>query len=268
MKYTKFLKLISISLVLLSFFFGIVIFVKFRFQRPKEVNFISDKYIFSTAGFDFQGEGFFVEFRDGKKIFIFNRDFGRNPHQIENLRRKSEAVQQGVGILRYGGIVTKEAFFVSKTTLGEEHKLLSSDEYRAWAKEAVRVGQKMVVNMVSMDSVSIEGASIRINSSDIKSIGPIAVTTGGSVYLFPIYVKYGLPLNIRVATSEVDGLQRLKDFSKKISENLNRGFSLIANSVSFNDIIFVLLIDSERKFSERERWSGWVVDINDVILKR
>jgi len=233
-------------------------------EGQKKITFISDKYIFSTADLTFQGEGFFVEFSNKNKIFIYNDNFNRSPHDIENLRRKIEAVQQGVGELTYGVTTPREVYLATKTSLGMEDRLLNSSQYQNLAQAVIQSGGLMTIDMVPMDSVKIDESKIKVNSSEISSVGPMAVTTGGSVYVFPVYLKNGSQLNIGDATWNPDVLDKLNAIAKEIKDNLNTQFTIMADNISFQDKIYVVVLDT----NAGQTWTGWVANIGYVTIEK
>jgi len=241
---------------------------KLSFQTTKiKPGLISEKYLFSTPEGDFQGEGFFVDLSSRKRIFVFNDDFNRNPHDIENLRRKLFAIEKGVGQLNYKKEQKTEVFLIAKSALGAEHRLLSFQDYRELARKAKEIGQKTNVSLVSMEDLDFDKEEgIRIDSQDIKSVGPIVMTSGGSVYVFPVEINNDYPLNIGIATVDEDALGKLRTFAEDLKVALNRGFTLYARDVSYEEQIFVIPIDREGEMVKP--LSGWVANVHQVRLEK
>ena len=235
-------------------------------KQIENVVWVSENNIFSAVDGAIEGEGFFLEYDQGKKIFIFNGDFTRNPHDIANLQRKVKAIQRGAGKMSFSGEIHKEIFVSSKSALGKEHQLLASGEYQDLAKEVRRVGQKIMVDLVAMDQVKTSQSALRIASRGIDSIGSLAMTTGGSVYFFPVNFKDKVPLNIWVSTQENNGLDRLRKFSEEIKKELEKGFVIIAKDAIFVDKIFAVTVDSHD--TPPSGWYGLSVSIDNVSLEK
>jgi len=231
-----------------------------------KIQYISDKFVFSTQDLTFKGEGFFVDFENGKKILIYNDDFSRNPHNIKNLHEKLKAIQKDMGKLQFNKVTSKKIFIVSKSALGYEHWLLSVKDYDYLAKQAIAVGQKVFANTVHMDDLTFSESILRIPSNRIRSIGPLAMTTGGSVYTFSIKVEGEFDINVWIGTKREDGLEILKAFADELQKHLDENFILAVHNPRFQDAIFVRGIGDDVMIGSRT-WSGWTVPMQDVHME-
>jgi len=231
-----------------------------------QIQFISDKFVFSTPDLKFKGEGFFVDFVDGQKILIYNDDFNRNPHNIKNLHEKLKAVQKEMGDLQFSIATPIEVFIVSKSALGYEHRLLSAESYDYLAQQAVAVGQKVFANTVHMDALTFSESILRIPSNRILSIGPLVMTTGGSVYTFQIKVEGESDINVWIGTRAEGNLEKLEAFANELKSHLSDSFILSVHNPRFQDAIFVMGIGNDVMI-EPGTWSGWTVPIQDVHME-
>jgi len=199
-------------------------------DSSKKVKYVTSLFIFSEVSDEtFQGEGFFAGLADGGEVFIY-ADFDDNPGDIANTARKLSAYVQGEGQFSYSNDQTKTVFVTRKYDLNSqmldqygvcaEHNLLAPEKYYFLADQVIKIGNKKDVKIIYYKDLTFPEVKLIFSGNQIKEISNLTGTTGGSVYLFTVYLNDNKPLNIvggtidpkakEILTGLMDNIQAIK----------------------------------------------------------
>ncbi len=269
-------------------------FVTASMSGDHEIEYVDDKFIFSPGDLSVRWEGFFVKFTDGDKVLVYNDDPNRNPHNLKNLREHFQAIERGVGMVRFDEVTEGHISMFPIGTAGFVSRRVVMEE--DGAREETSPINSMRVKMVQMDHLTFRNVTLRIPSKKIISIGATAMTSGGSVYIFPIEIRDQAAIYVWNGTRSEENLIKLERLAADIQEHLiQEPFTLVVKNPSFVDQISVVEMprdiqdDRERKVENFNRqtspvpwqeippsrrlakphtaWSGWTVPIQDVSME-
>jgi hypothetical protein len=170
---------------------------------------ITHTFIFRSAHHPgFEGEGFFLTLPGGREIFVLSSP-DDNPHDIANLKRSLQAVRKVGASVVPPRTESEEVYLSTKYDLEAEHRVLSPTEIHALADEVVRREKRRAVAWVKYRDLQLPSVTLNFSCGGIEGVDPIAMTTGGSVYVLTIHFKDGEPLSLVVAASLPDAQDKL-----------------------------------------------------------
>lgn len=212
------------------------------------ITYASMAHIFSQADDqNFEGEAFYVTFKDGKQVYIYSR-FSDNPHDLANTQRKMQAIMRGVGSFTYPSpknanvhIASKlslHKYFPGSSTYYPEHTLLSESTYKELASLVRQDSEPKEISLVYYKDLQYSDEGMVFKGSDITGIDDISMTTGGSVYLFTVKFKSEKPLNIWTDTVRSDGRSILQNLISKINGIKGTDKEITVKSPNYQEEIY------------------------------
>jgi len=249
----------------------------------KKVMRVSDQYAFVNEAGNLFGKGFFVDFTDGFRVFLYTYDADRysvvpkkamsgmsehsllegpkdyNPQSLSNMQRKFKSLEKGQGQLEITDEHVETIAVYSLNSPEFAHRWHSEEDNRVLFRRALESGETFTGPVVSFDEVKITMPRRIIRSRDIAEVGEIGMTTGGSVFIAPVDLKSGETVYFNIVTKDPNNRQELQNFLNEIKSRLSgQPFLLDVQVIHHQDAIYV--IDHN---GQPQTWSGWILWIRD-----
>jgi len=235
-----------------------------------EVTDLQSVYVESTGK---TGLGFFITVQDGSKYLVYQdvSDTDNTSPEILGsdlgnvLKKVAAAMKQAAGTIDIVRSTPVKGFAKSLEELGKAHSRLSPAQQTQIAEDMKAA--ELAAGQVASDILLVEEADLLVVTSDftmdcgnVADVGPVTMTTGGSVYIYHIEMKSGDHLNVASGTSLATS-QALLDVSRENVINACLGKTNVTLAIGWN-------IFQDAIYTQAGTYSGYITNPENLVVRQ